>query len=378
MKYILVALMLLLPPLASAQQVPNPVGGPAPPAPAANGIALWEGGVSKLKTAKNAAGVNILGVDVTPSSLAWGNPVMYVGAQGGANTFVAAVDANQPPNTPNFPVALIGSARLAPGSTGNHATAIYGEARLQASSGNTNAGEFTAKNMVDNTGVDDMLPPNEAFGSPTKSAKGVNIACGTAGSGGAGDCSVALHVGNETGSAADWSFKNGIYVGIFKKWGIVVEEQATGTQTSALFKNNGTGYAAQLLMSAAPTGNAALIVDNSTEGPQAAILYNGHMVAKQYKATGHGLVQPSIGACGTGPTLGTNATDMSGYIAAGTGTTSCAVTFGTAFLVTPACVATGLNVSGFSITAMSTAGFTVASAGLAGSTFSYICMPQGG
>ncbi len=336
-------------------------------------LAVWNSETGNLLKNNGPAKTGI----TVPGTAPFGEAALMVGSNGFQNALIGAVDMNLAPGTFALPSGTAGYGRVSAVSAGNQVFGVYGLSELYATTGTAIAAEFTTRNRSGNA-PDINLPPSTAIPNAGSTANGVQVTCGHAAAGGTNDCSVGIYVSNESGSFSDFAFNTGTYLTNFRQFGLVVEEMPSGTQTSALFKNNGVGYAAQLLMSAAPTGNVALVIDNATQGPQAGITYNGHVLSKQYKITGHGLVPPVIGACGAGPVLGANATDMSGYIAAGTGTTSCAVAFGTAFLVTPACVVSGLNIAGFGLTVLNTTGFTVEAPTLASSTFSYVCFPQGG
>lgn len=74
-----------------------------------------------------------------------------------------------------------------------------------------------------------------------------------------------------------------------------------------------------------------------------------------------GTAKPTVGTCGTSPTLTATSTNVAGQITSGTGTTTCVVNFGApAWTNTPFCTATdGTGARALFITAASTTSFTV-------------------
>lgn len=90
----------------------------------------------------------------------------------------------------------------------------------------------------------------------------------------------------------------------------------------------------------------------------------------------NGGLNVTLGACGTSPTIGSFSGDTVGVITAGTGTTTCAVVFNTAYTTgrPPICQATEeTRAAALFVSARSNTGFTVS--GLtAGDTFDYQCM----
>lgn len=84
---------------------------------------------------------------------------------------------------------------------------------------------------------------------------------------------------------------------------------------------------------------------------------------------------PSLSACGTSPTLGPGATDMSGIITVGSGvTTSCTLTFSTTLVNPPACVvATSLSSVAAGVTTTTTTLVSALSLTLGGGKLYYVC-----
>lgn len=301
-----------------------------------------------------------------------------LGAGGVATAFSGALTGeltvNLPPSTPVFPVATSGLTKLAVGSNGNQAFGLYGLAELFATGGGTAiGGEVTVRNASGNN-PNTVLPPNQSFGTTDSNTKAWQIGCGA--KPGNKDCTIGNHIGNETGNAADPVFNTAEYIQLYRQYGLYIDAMPSGTQTSAVIKTNGNGASLLLQDTAVGNGNALLQLTNAN-GPVASITNQGHLFMSQLITTTH-TAPPTITACGTGPVLGTNASDTSGYVQAGTGTTTCTITFGRAHLVTPACVVAGLNLAGFGLTGGTTTAFTVAASTLAGAAFTYICLPQGG
>jgi hypothetical protein len=63
-------------------------------------------------------------------------------------------------------------------------------------------------------------------------------------------------------------FNTALYLGLFRQYGLVVETMPSGTQTSAVLKNNGNGINLQLITQGGITPNNAVIsvVDNTGTG----------------------------------------------------------------------------------------------------------------
>jgi len=85
---------------------------------------------------------------------------------------------------------------------------------------------------------------------------------------------------------------------------------------------------------------------------------------------------PVVSSCGSSPTTTGTQSDHAGTITAGTGATSCTVTFGTAYATAPHCNVTEQAMSlvnALSYTESTTA-LVVSQTGLAGATFDYVCL----
>jgi hypothetical protein len=351
------------------------VMGPTPN-PAVGYLAGWNGGTSLKSMYDATAGGNLIGTFNGSALGDWGPTKLHVGSTGTLNNAVFSLDVNVSPALGfAFPTAFAGYGKVTAPGAGHMVFGVYGVSELYAATGTAVAAEFTARNISGGE-PDRNLPPSTALPNLGRTANGVHVTCGVAGT---HDCSIGLYISNETGVVSDKIFNTGIYVSpaAYRQYGIFVDNPIGGVQTAAVFKNNGSGYGVQLLQTGPASPNTALMVESTTEGPQGGITHNGHVFFKQYAATGH-VASPVLSGCGVGSLLGTNATDTSGYVTTGSGTTICSVNFGTAYLVTPACVITGYNIPDVTITSSSSASFTVAAPALASSTFTYICLPQGG
>lgn len=85
---------------------------------------------------------------------------------------------------------------------------------------------------------------------------------------------------------------------------------------------------------------------------------------------------PTIGTCGTGPTVNSDSTDTAGAFTTGTGTpTNCTITFNTAWPTAPKCVITptGSQASVPFINTITTALFTITQTGADSKGYVYMC-----
>jgi hypothetical protein len=238
-------------PTYGASWAATPFGtGPAPPGDN-NWLAKWTSGGS-LRSAYAAPPTgNLVGVYVEPNTATpgsvWGPHVLHVGSRGSLNNAVFGVDMNAAPGTFGFPTALVGYGRISSASTGNLAFGMHGLAELYASAGSAIAAEFTVRNMAGSANVDINLPPSNAIGTIWKNTNGVNVTCGGAG---LGDCSIGIHVANDTGDPANPVFNTGIYIQRYRQYGLVVEAMPSGSQTGG-DQEGGTGIALQLQLTGA-------------------------------------------------------------------------------------------------------------------------------
>lgn len=364
-------------PTFGASWAPTPFGsGPAPPGDN-NWLAKWlpGGGLGSAYSPSNQG--NLVGtfIDTTPTPGQWGPHVLHVGTRGVNNNAVFTAEMTNPTPIFAFPTALTGAAKLAAASNGNAVFGIYGLGEIYSNTGTVNAAEFTARNFA-GPEVDRGLPPDNSIPNSSRSVKGVTVTCGVVST--LGDCSVGIHIGNESALASEPVYNTGMYIHLYRQYGLFVEAMPSAVQTSAVIKNNGNGVALQLQSTAGANTNAALTV-NAVEGLQARISYKGEVALNRLNATGHTAAGPAVSGCGTSPSVSLNATDVSGAIGIGAGATTCTVTFGAAFLVPPACVVSALNnVTNIGLTTLDATHFVIGGSSVAGSVVNYVCLPQGG
>lgn len=114
------------------------------------------------------------------------------------------------------------------------------------------------------------------------------------------------------------------------------------------------------------TDATLLVVDVSEDDNE----FGGHV-----ETTG---TAPAVSSCGTTPSISATATDMGGKVTIGTGiTTSCTVTFNSAWGVAPPCTVSGDNVAVNYIATTTTTVLTITSSlDMASDVISYICFGQ--
>lgn len=83
---------------------------------------------------------------------------------------------------------------------------------------------------------------------------------------------------------------------------------------------------------------------------------------------------PTLSACGTGPTLNSNASDDHATVTEGTTATGCTITFAAAYGAAPDCIVTSPTGSALTSYSTSTTALTLVNASASGDKFSYICM----
>jgi hypothetical protein len=219
------------------------------------------GGISSLE----------VGTDQRPGF--FGTPLAIIGTSNGTqNAFVGEVTNNLSIPTLAFPTGVTGYGNE--NSPGNQAFGVFGLGELRSTSGGVViGGEFTARNFS-GSGPDTNLPPNTAIGTLTNVATGENVTCGV--DTGTSDCSIGVYIANENGNYSSPIFNTGLYLRLFRQYGIVVESQPTGNQASAVLKNNGTGINLQLLTTGvASPNNTVLTVQDATGVNHASIRQNG-------------------------------------------------------------------------------------------------------
>lgn len=347
------------------------------PDPTAGHLPLWNGG-KNLKSAHNGT-ANVIGIAVEPQAgfTAWGTHQLSVGTANGQNSLIGSSDNDLAAGTLALPAGTVGYGRVSVGATGNQAFGMYGLGELFATSGTVVAAEFTARVFSASGTVDTGLPANSGIPNTTLNAKGVNITCGAAGT---FDCTTGLHIGNESGNYANPTFTDGLYIQLYRRYGLFIQNQASGVQTTAVLMNNGDGINLQLNTTGALAANNTIISHLDAAGlsrfnvRQGGDIYTyGRFIAQQAS-------RPVVSACGTTPSVN-RSNDQAGVITVGSsgGTvTECTVTFASAFQQIPACVVSGEAGSpALSITSKSTTAITVTAASdFQTLNFDYHCTEQ--
>lgn len=291
------------------------------------------------------------------------------------NVLVGQLVNNAAPNSNILPVATTGACQVT--TNGNQCFGLYGRAELrQPGTGGVGiGGEVTTANYTGNN-PDTALPPNSAFGTTTTIPNGWQVTCGSVNSE-SKDCSIGVYITSETANFAQPAFNTAEYIGLYRQYGLFVESMPSGTQTTAVLKNNGAGVNLQLnTTTTMVAANAIIAANDSTSTQRFLVKQNGDTFINTLRWIGHNNA-PTLGACGTGPTLAAYSTDAKGTVSAGTGTTSCVVNFGTTFTQVPVIVISGENLTTINVQSKSASSFTVGGAGLAGATFDYIVMSNG-
>lgn len=185
----------------------------------------------------------------------WGDVALAIATDLGQSAVVGYVNNNLPPATFQLPAAINGAADI--NSVGNQASGVYGVSQLYASAGTGVAAEFTARNF--GGAPDTNLPPNESIGTPTCASVSLQVTAG-----GNYNSSIGISVGSEGGSSM--VHNTAIYVRNYAQYGLFVESQATGNQTSAVLKNNGAGINLEILTTGSFSANNAVmeVVDASS------------------------------------------------------------------------------------------------------------------
>jgi hypothetical protein len=369
----------------------NPIGAAAP-----QGLTLVLNGVSYPFPGPNTglgtmAQQNADAVDITGGTLngtftgnmvigadqfggVFGTVPFLVGTPSGLNSIVGQTTNNLAADTLALPAGVVGGGKLT--SNGNQVFGVYGVSECHQTLGGVCPGaEFTARNFTSNA-PDRNLPPNTTIGTSTTVVTGTNITCG-AGEGETQDCSIGINISNEQGNPALPVFNTGEYIGLFRQYGLFIDAQATGDQTSAVIKNNGVGINLQLNTSGtmSPANSVITVVDTNSIG-HFSVRQNGDTYVNTLQYNNHNTA-PTLSACGTGASLAAYSTDAHGTVTAGSGATGCVVNFGTAFTNTPTAVVTGENTLTVGLTGRSTTSISVGGAGISGATFDYIIMSNG-
>jgi hypothetical protein len=217
----------------------------------------------------------ILGADLYPTF--FGYPAMIVGgtssAAGASNALVGETTNNLATPTAAFPVGTTGYGNLGSAAAGNVVFGLYGLGDMHSPNGTAIGGELTARNFS-GAAPSSLLPPNTAFGTNQVNVVGENITCGV--ETGTQDCSIGINIANEAGDSSKPSFLTGIYLWNYRSYGLLIESQPSGNQTSAVLKNNGKGM--NLMLETTGTmvpGNAVLDVTDAGGTSQFAVKQNG-------------------------------------------------------------------------------------------------------
>lgn len=292
---VLVVAVLGFPGLAWAQVgcVPNPnLPGP----PFVDGCGIPAAGLNKLWPTTISGGFGVVGVDFTGGQ--FGAPVALFASQGGLqNTLIGAVDQNNPAAFVSFPTGTTGYG-LNSSNAGNGVFGMFGLATITGAPGWGVAAEFTARNLSGSS-PDTNLPPNVAIPTTTVVPISLNVTCSTVTN--AKDCSLGINIANESGIASQPNFNTAIFISLFRQYGLFIAAQPTGTQTSAVFQNNGSGASLQLQTTGSvQPNNAVLSVFNSASSSVAVagIFQSGALFSRSIATaslptcTAEGLLQP--------------------------------------------------------------------------------------
>jgi hypothetical protein len=152
--------------------------------------------------------------------------------------------------------------------TGNQTFGLYGLGTNNATAGVAIGAEVTSRNFCGSP--DTNLPPNEAIGTGTCVANGLQVT-----SGGTYGNSVGVTIGAEGGSSE--YFNTGLYIraGI-AQFPIFVEATASGNQTTAVLQNNGTGINLQLQTTGSATpSNTVITALNASNASVFSVRQNG-------------------------------------------------------------------------------------------------------
>lgn len=353
---------------------PTGNGNVTGPTPTTIGQAAFWANTTGTLLSNSSNGQVTIGAD--QFSGAFGTVSLLAGNSTGVNTILGEVNNAAAPNSALLPAGVNGAGKVT--SNGNTAFGLYGLSECRQTLGGVCIGaEMTARNFTNNN-PDINLPPNTSFGTPTTVVTGQNITCGSGG-GETKDCSIGINLGSETGLYSGPAFNAGIYLGLFRQYGLYIDAMPSGNQTSAVLRNNGTGINLQLITTGnIAAGNAVISMLDKNAVSHFTVDQSGDTSLNTLQYAGHGAA-PTLGACGTGSGLSVFSTDAHGIIIVGSGTTTCVVNFGTAFTQVPVVVVTGENGStGLSVLTKGATSFTITgTSGFAGNNVDYVVMSQG-
>lgn len=198
----------------------------------------------------------------------FGNFSLTVAASEGSTystPLMAFLYANAPPGGGGYASALTAYAYLPATGIGNTALAMYGLCDIYGI-GWCQGFEFDVRNksgIAPDTGL-----PSTTDGGTKPSLTGAIIVCSGV-SGGNNDCGLGVYIGNDTQAytgAGGTVFNTGEYIQFFRQFGLVIDDQPSGYQTSILAKNSGTGVNIQMNTQAAMTAGNPVIISYDSAG----------------------------------------------------------------------------------------------------------------
>jgi|GEM_PF-2902753 len=264
----------------------------------------------RITPTQGTTGLSVLETTDTSWS-SFGTPTAIIGTQGVQNNLVGFLLNNAAPSTNALPVATAGYAKVS--TNGNQAFGVYGLGELTATGGGVAIGsELTCRNNSGNA-PDTALPPNEAIGTATSVCNGLQITAG-----GGNNSSIGLSFSSEAGSTK--VFNTGIYLSpsSHAQFGIFVDAQTSGTQTSGVLQNNGNGINLQLGFTTNVNGlNTVFTVLNASSQSVFNLRQNGSGLFNQQTAP------PAGGAATTGLML-SSTSGLGIYFGSGVPTVSAA------------------------------------------------------
>lgn len=270
------------------------------------------------KPTATTTGLSILETTDTSWSI-FGTPTSITATHGTQNSIVGFILNDATPATNAFPGGVNGYGKVNLGANGNTAFGVFGLGELASTGGGVGiAAEFTCRNNSGNA-PDVNLPPNEAIGTGTSVCNSLQVTAG-----GGNNSSLGIFLSSEAGSSK--VFNTGIYLGTSShaQFGIFVDAQPTGTQTSEVLKNNGAGLNLQIQTTSAITaGNSVVSVVDSGAVSRASIKQIGDFAGHAWLSSGQSV--PTLGTCtglGTGSSCSLNAgsNDGVGTVTLTTGT----------------------------------------------------------
>jgi hypothetical protein len=274
-----------------------------------------------LTPAQNTIGVSVLETTDTSWSTLFGTPTAIFATHGNQNNLVGYALNDLAPATTSLPVGTTGFGKVAAGANGNQVFGLYGLSELHATGGGVAiAAEMTCRNFSGNS-PDTGIPTNNAIGTTTSVCNALQLTAG-----GGGNSSVGLQISSEGGSSQVFNTAIGITSQSYAEFGIFVDAQASGNQTTQVLRNNGTGVNLSLQTTGALAANNSVIT--YTDGGsvlRAKLAQIGDFSAHAWLSSGQSV--PALGTCtnlGTGGScsLDTGSNDGAGTVTLTTGTAS--------------------------------------------------------